>query len=62
MEQEPVVIAQAGPWAGWLGWVGRHPGLVLLGTLAVAILTLGRPHHAPEAAPATNGEDTPLFI
>jgi hypothetical protein len=46
----------------WLEWAGRHPGVVLLGTLLLAaLLTPTQPsRNQPEAD--AGSEDVPLFI
>ncbi len=46
---------------GWLSWAGRHPGVVLLGSLLLAaLLTRNQPRRQPEAD--TSAEEVPLFI
>ena len=47
---------------GWLFWPGRHPGVVLLGTLAVLVLAWGRSLPAKDVQTDSNGDDVPLFI
>jgi hypothetical protein len=47
---------------GGLNWASRHPGVVLLGALALAALVLpnmAEPDHCERDA---NGEVVPLFI
>ena len=48
--------------ASWIEWLARHPGLVLLGTLAVAILAFSEPPKQEEAELDVDGEEVPLFI
>ena len=47
---------------GWLGWAGRHAGLVLLGTLAIAFLALHRHAQPAESERDASDEEVPLFI
>lgn len=47
---------------GWLEWAGRHPGVVLLGALAMAILALNDPPRTESVECDANGEEVPLFI
>lgn len=45
---------------GWFYWTGRHPGVLLLGALVMAILAL---HESPRAAESDPGdEEVPLFV
>ena len=48
--------------SGWVHWVGRHPGIILLGALAMAILSLQKSHKTEGADRDSSGEDVPLFI
>jgi hypothetical protein len=62
MREERVVEIRSEHGTGWLDWAGRHPGLVLLGTLVVAILAFsGSPEPADSELDAS-GEEVPLFI
>jgi hypothetical protein len=47
---------------GWLFWPGRHPGVVLLGTLVVAILAFRGSAPAKDVQTDSTGEDVPLFV
>jgi hypothetical protein len=47
---------------GWLKWAGRHPGLVLLGSLAVAILACCNSPEPADTELDASGEEVPLFI
>lgn len=47
---------------GWLGWAARHPGIVLLGALAVTLLAV---EESPKAEPVVCDsceDEVPLFI
>jgi hypothetical protein len=47
---------------GWFNWMGRHPGVVLLGAVVMAILTL-QDSPAPEGTEGeSSDEEVPLFI
>ena len=46
----------------WLRWPGRHPGIVLLGTLIVAMLAFRKSPPADDAQLDTTAEGVPLFI
>ena len=47
---------------GWLEWAGRHPGVILLGSLVLAaLLTASQPRQARREADA-GAEEVPLFI
>lgn len=48
--------------AGWFEWAERHPGVVLLGALAVAILALQESPRAERCESDADGEEVPLFI
>jgi len=64
MGQGPADNVQTEQWTGQLNWAGRHPGLglVLLGTLVVAVRAWGKPYHAPEVERDTASHYVPLFI
>jgi hypothetical protein len=47
---------------GWLDWAGRHPGLVLLGSLAVAMLASSKSPETTDTELDASGEEVPLFI
>jgi len=53
---------EVGKLAGWMDWAGRHPGIVLLGALAVAILAVQDMPKAEEASFDSSDEEVPLFI
>ena len=48
--------------ANWLGWPARHPGIVLLGTLVVAILAFSGEPKLEDTDLDSTGEEVPLFI
>ena len=55
-------VCDLGKLAGWINWAGRHPGIVLLGVLVMAILTV---QHSPKIEDTEHGssdEQVPLFI
>jgi hypothetical protein len=62
MRQQRVVGIRPEHGAGWLDWAGRHPGLVLLGTLVVAILALSESPEPEDSELDASGEEVPLFI
>ena len=47
---------------GWFKWAGRHPGLVALGALVVAVVALNKSLKIREIEPDTGDEEVPLFI
>lgn len=47
---------------GWLDWAGSHPGLLLLGSLAVAILACCNSPEPADTELDASGEEVPLFI
>jgi len=47
---------------GWFNWAGRHPGVVLLGALVMAILALSESPGTEDIERDTSGEEVPLFI
>jgi len=47
---------------GWFNWMGRHPGLVLLGALAMAIVAVQESTEAEPTEHASSEEEVPLFI
>jgi len=53
---------EIGKVSGWINWVGKHPGIVLLGTLAVALLSYRQSADAVDAERDSSGDDVPLFI
>ena len=64
MREQPVDYAtnQDERRPGWLFWPGRHPGVVLLGTLVVAILAFRKSPPAEDVQPDSLEEDVPLFV
>ncbi len=46
----------------WLNWAGRHPGVMVFGTLLVAALLLAREPSKPLPEVDSAGEEVPLFI
>ena len=56
------VTTQLDPLVGWFNWAERHPGIVLLGALAVALLALRESPKSGNTEHDTRGEDVPLFI
>jgi hypothetical protein len=48
--------------AGWFNWAERHPGIVLLGCLAMAILALQESPMTDDIERNTSCEEVPLFI
>lgn len=47
---------------GWFNWAARHSGVVLLGTLVVAILALTRSPNTHDDEPDPGNKEVPLFI
>jgi hypothetical protein len=47
---------------GWFNWAGRHPGVVLLGALVMAILALPKSPRTGDIEPDLGDEEVPLFI
>jgi hypothetical protein len=48
--------------SGWFDWAGRHPAVVLLGALAVAIVALQQSPGSEASELDGSGEEVPLFI
>ena len=48
--------------SSWFRWAGQHPGVVLLGALAMALLALRKPPQAAVAESDASDEEVPLFI
>jgi len=48
--------------AGWFHWAERHPGILLLGALVMAMLALAKPPKTEDIEHDTSGEEVPLFI
>ena len=46
---------------GWINWAGRHPGIVLLGALAMTILTFQKSPGTMEPEHESSDEEVPLF-
>ena len=46
----------------WFNWAGRHPGVVLLGALVMAIMALQKPPCKKDIEHDSGGEEVPLFI
>ena len=62
-EQVPGKAAfQLEPHTGWFNWAERHPGVVLLGALVMAILALQKSPRTEDFERDTSGEEVPLFI
>jgi hypothetical protein len=53
---------RAGHRTGWLDWAGRHPGLALLGSLALAILAFRNTPEPADTQSDAGGEEVALFI
>ncbi len=51
-----------GKLSGWITWAGRHPGIVLLGALVLAILSVHESPRAGDTERDSNDEEVPLFI
>jgi hypothetical protein len=47
---------------GLFEWVGRHPGVLLLGTLFVAVMVLTRETESSQADFFGSEEEVPLFV
>jgi hypothetical protein len=47
---------------GWINWVGRHPGIVLLGALVMTILTVQESPGTKDPEDDSSDEEVPLFI
>jgi hypothetical protein len=62
MREQPLGETRLQGGIGWLDWAGRHPGLVLLGSLAVAILAYWESPPPPDTELDASGEEVPLFI
>jgi len=50
------------PQTGWFNWAERHPGIVLLGALAMALLALQKLPKAKGIERDPSAEEVPLFI
>ncbi|HMD85552.1 MAG TPA: hypothetical protein VKO18_12735 [Terriglobia bacterium] len=61
-EQGGEAAIQLARHAGWFNWAERHPGVVLLGALVMAILALPRSPKTEDIEDDTSGEEVPLFI
>lgn len=48
--------------AHWFNWAGRHPGVVLLGALVMAIIALQKSPGTEDIEHDPGGEEAPLFI
>jgi hypothetical protein len=48
--------------AGWFNWARRHPGVVLLSALAMAILALPKSPKTENTESDASGEEVHLFI
>jgi hypothetical protein len=46
----------------WFKWAERHPGVVLLSALAMAILALQKSPRTEDIESDASGEEVPLFI
>ena len=46
----------------WFAWAGRHPGVILLGAVAVAVLAIPKPTRKHNVESDSAGEEVPLFI
>jgi len=56
------VALEIGKQSGWINWMARHPGLVLLGALAVAILAARQAPDENDPGPDSSQDEVPLFI
>jgi len=48
--------------AGWFHWAERHPGILLLGALVMAIIALQKSPGTEDIEHDPRGEEAPLFI
>jgi hypothetical protein len=62
MHQQRVVEIRPEHGTGWLDWAGRHPGLLLLGTLVVTVLAFSESTGPEDSELDASGEEVPLFI
>jgi len=46
----------------WYDWAAQHPGVVLLGAVAVALLAVPTPPRTCDVERNPEGEEVPLFI
>jgi len=46
----------------WRNWARRHPGVLLLGAVAVVVLALPEPARLHDVERDPGGEEVPLFI
>lgn len=46
----------------WMRWAERHPGVMLMGALVVAIVALRMPSKTRDTDRDISGEEVPLFI
>ncbi len=62
MREQP--YGQSGSELGtsWIDWAARHPGIVLLGTLVIAILAFSGEPKLEDTDLDSSGEEVPLFI
>jgi hypothetical protein len=56
------VAAHRETYTGWFDWAERHLGVVLLGALVMAILTLPNSPPPEDTDRDTSGDEVPLFI
>ncbi len=47
---------------GWFNWAKRHPGVILLGALVIAVLAYHKSPTTGNFERETNGQEVPLFI
>ena len=59
---ETQALCHLGTPCGWFIWAKRHPRVMLLGALALAILACRTARRANGVQTGTAGEDVPLFI
>jgi len=46
----------------WFRWAERHPGVMLMGALVVALMALRMPSKTRDTDRDISGEEVPLFI
>jgi hypothetical protein len=46
----------------WMRWAERHPGIMLMGALVVALMALRMPSKIRDTDRDISGEEVPLFI